>query len=147
VECNKQPVVWLVPSNFLRTPQETIMTAYEKDNDQARPWEYGEETHQCFYPNCNLIAGIEREDAHVTWDVRLPLQTIYDMFSPVVKLAIEENTKINRKYPSKPLYIHLHPECAAEWGMQLIKDALNSNDRVGRRLSNREKEWGRYDKD
>jgi hypothetical protein len=123
------------------------MTAYEKDNDQARPWEYGEETHQCFYPNCNLIAGIEREDAHVTWDVRLPLQTIYDMFSPVVKLAIEENTKINRKYPSKPLYIHLHPECAAEWGMQLIKDALNSNDRVGRRLSNREKEWGRYDKE
>lgn len=123
------------------------MTAHKKGNAQARPWEYGEEAHQCFYPNCKLIAVIEREDAHVTWDVRLPLQTIYDMFSPVVKLAIEENTKINRKYPSKPLYIYLHPECAAEWGMQLIKDALNSNDRVGRRLSNREKEWGRYDKE
>jgi len=123
------------------------MTAHEKDNARARPWEYGEEAHQCFYPNCNLIAGIEREDAHVSWDVRLPLQTIYNMFSPVVKLAIEENTKIDQKYPSKPLNVYLHPECAAEWGMQLIKDALEANCKVGRRLSNREIQWEHYYED
>ena len=123
------------------------MTAHEKDSDRARPWEYGEEAHQCFYPNCNLIAGIEREDAQVEWDVRLQLDTIYKMFPSVVKLAIQENTDIHPKYPSKPLSIYLHPECAAEWGMQLIKDALEANYRVGRRLSNREKDWNYYDEE
>lgn len=123
------------------------MTAHKKDNGRARPWEYGEEAHQCFYPNCNLIAGIEREDAQVEWDARLQLDTIYKMFPPVVKLAIQENTKINQKYPSIMLPIYLHPECAAEWGMQLIKDALEANYRVGRRLSNREKEWEDYDQE
>jgi hypothetical protein len=34
-----------------------------------------------------------------------------------------ENTKIDQKYPSKALNVYLHPE-SAEWGMQLIKDAL-----------------------
>ena len=123
------------------------MTAHEKDNDRARPWEYGEEAPQCFYPNCNLIDGIEREDAQVVWDVRLQLNTIYKMFPSVVKLAIQENTEIDPKYPSKPLDIYLHPECAAEWGMQLIQDALKANYRVGRRLSNREKDWNYYDEE
>lgn len=129
------------------------MTAYKKalcsdcskgQEQSVVPAESGE---KCFYPNCTVDSKLKDRDACVIWDVRLPLQTIYDMFSPVVKLAIEENTKINREYPSKPLYIYLHSECAAEWGMQLIKDSLNSNNRVGRRLSNREKEWGHYGKE
>ena len=52
-----------------------------------------------------------------------------------------------KKYPSKPLDVYLHPECAAEWGMQLIKDALEANCKVGRRLSNREIQWEHYYED
>jgi hypothetical protein len=122
------------------------MTAREKDADSLLPWDKAI-SQTCFYPNCGFRHAIEQGDAHVTWDVRLPLQTIYAMFPPVVKLAIEANTNIDRKYPSKPLNIYLHPECAAEWGMQLIKDALKANYRVGRRLSNREKDWNYHDEE
>jgi hypothetical protein len=122
------------------------MTAREKDADSLLPWDKTI-SQTCFYPNCGFRHAIEQGDAYVTWDVRLPLQTIYNMFSPVVKLAIEENTKIDQKYPSKPLNVYLHPECAAEWGMQLIKDALEANCKVGRRLSNREIQWEHYYED
>ena len=120
------------------------MGAYKKGQEQVIvPAENGE---KCFYPNCRIDSKLQDKDACVTWRTNVPLETIYSRFPPVVKLAIQENSyDYEREYKKMAFDFYLHPECAAEWGMQLIKDALNSDDRIGRRLSNREKEWGRYD--
>lgn len=120
------------------------MGHYKKGKEQAvAPLEKGE---KCFYPNCSIKGRIKDKDACVTWLTDLPLENIYKRFPPIVKLAIQENCyDYERQYQKMGFDFYLHPECAAEWGMQLIKDALDANDRVGRRLSNREKEWGHYD--
>lgn len=89
-------------------------------------------TQKCFYPNCRRPV-IEYPDSYVTWDVYIPLQTIYDMFPPVVKLAIQENSDTNKELP-KAMTIYIHPECAAEWGMHLIKDGLEAEAETGRKL-------------
>jgi hypothetical protein len=122
------------------------MTAREKDADTLVPWDKAT-SETCFYPNCGFRHAIEQGDAHVVWDAHLPLQTIYAMFPPVVKLAIQENTNHRKEYPNRMLTVYFHPECAAEWGMQLIQDALKANYRVGRRLSNREKDWNYHDEE
>jgi len=123
-----------------------MMGSYKKGQEQVVvPAENGE---KCFYPNCSIGSKLKDKDACVTWRTSVPLEKIYKQFPPVVKLAIQENCyDYERQYQKMAFDFYLHPECAAEWGMQLIKDALNSNDRVGRRLSNREKEWGRYDEE
>lgn len=95
---------------------------------------------ECGYPNCKrgLITA-----PYVKWDLTIPMQTIYSMFPPVVKLAIQENSDPNRqKYRMMELYIH--PECAAEWGMHLVKDALQANAKVGRKLRSAEESKGQY---
>ena len=123
------------------------MTAHKKDAGIAIPPDKIK-VERCFYPNCNVGRAIEERDAHVEWRADIPLEAIYKRFPPVVKLAMQENCyDYERQYQKMVFDFYLHPECAAEWGMQLIKDALEADYRVGRRLSNREKEWEDYDQE
>jgi hypothetical protein len=93
---------------------------------------------KCFYPNCHIRSKLYNRDACVTWDTNVPLEAIFKRFPPIVKLAIQENCdEYTEQYQQIIFSFYLHPECAAEWGMHLIKDALDSNRHVGRKLSNR----------
>jgi len=92
---------------------------------------------ECFYPNCKIGSKLYDRDACVTWDTYVPLEAMFEWFPAIVKLAIQENCdEYTAKYQAMRFGFYLHPECAAEWGMHLIKDALDSDDKVGRKLSN-----------
>lgn len=92
---------------------------------------------RCTYPNC-CSGKIVREQAYVVWDGALDLNLMFSRVAPVVKLAMQEHLQ---SYELKENYLYwpfiLHAECAAEWGMQLISDALEANSQVGRVLSGR----------
>jgi len=120
------------------------MTARSAETNLWPPGSPGTNSKEkCFYPNCRGPV-IEFPDSYVTWDVHVPLQAIYDAFPPVVKLAIQENTNTNPDDPSRMLTFYLHPECAAEWGMHLIRDALEADDKVGRKLRSAQEREEQY---
>ena len=86
---------------------------------------------RCTYPNCrfNLIG---ESLPYVVWDGALDLKLLYTRVPPIVKLAMQEHLD-SKQQANKCIYWNyfLHPECAAEWGMQLISDALKANPDVG----------------
>ena len=118
------------------------MTAYEKrdvDRTFGNPGRV-EGGVKCAYPNCHVPPDgkITGEEAYVSWTTDLDLNALYERFHPVVKLAIEENgDKYQKKYNAVLWTIVLHPECATEWGMHLIKDGLQADGHTGRLLSGR----------
>jgi hypothetical protein len=60
---------------------------------------------------------------------------VADRLSPMAKLVVVANpTSLAKEYGSYTLNVELHPECAAEWGMHLIQDALIADPSVGRKL-------------
>ena len=96
----------------------------------------------CTYPNCRR-GKVTGEEPYVIWDGNLDLESLYLTLPAVAKLAIQENSTDYIQKSGKILWGYvLHPECAAEWGMQLIKDALSIKHSVGRILSGREEAEG-----
>ena len=83
----------------------------------------------CAYPNCKNRL-IERHEDAVFWDgAHIDLDEFNRVnLSPMAKLAVAANpTDFVQKYGYYPVKIALHAACAAEWGMHLIKDALQSH--------------------
>lgn len=93
------------------------------------------EVCMCAYPSCRN-RKIERSQDAVFWD---GLGIEMDEFnnsnlSPIAKLTAVANPKeFVEKYGYYTIKVALHAECAAEWGMHLIKDALTSHN-VGTKL-------------
>ena len=95
-------------------------------NSEAWDGSRGEhEVKMCAYPNCphNKIA---RDEPAVFWDgVHLPKDVFESNLSPLGKLAVVANpSDYTEKYGYYYVTLAMHAECAAEWGMHLIKDAL-----------------------
>lgn len=91
----------------------------------------------CAYPNCEK-GKITGETPYVQWSGALDLEQIYTVLPAVVKLALQENkSNYEKKYNQLPWHYLIHAECAAEWGMHMIKDAMKAEGDVGRTLSNR----------
>lgn len=89
----------------------------------------------CSYPNCNLKT-ITQHEPFVQWDgIKFKPEQVEDELSPIAKLAAVANPeKFVEKFGHYGFNIELHPECAAEWGMHLIQDALKANYNLGSRL-------------
>ena len=98
----------------------------------------------CAYPSCRR-GLVTAEAPYVRWEGDLYLPDLYKLFPPVVKLAIESSAAeglTDYKRIRWPYFIH--PECAAEWGMHLIRDALEADDKVGRKLRHAKKPKEQY---
>lgn len=113
-----------------------------KFGEKAKPVEDAHDTyrgpseiHMCAYPSCQNRKIGRNQDA-VFWG---GVSTDTEYFnrvnlSPMAKLvAIANPTNFVEKYGYYNIQIALHAECAAEWGMHLIKDALQSHN-VGTKL-------------
>jgi len=92
------------------------------------------EVHECAYPSCRN-RKINRNEHAVFWDgVHIGKDSFENNLSPVGKIAAIANpTEYFEKYNSYYVTVGMHAECAAEWGMHLIKDALESHN-VGTKL-------------
>ena len=111
--------------------------------DKVKPdeedWDGYRDEHQileCAYPNCRN-KKITRDQDAVCWDsVHLPNEEMEFNLSPLAKLAVAAHPKTNNlggEWGHYFIRMSLHAECAAEWGMHLIKDALQSHN-VGTKL-------------
>jgi len=111
----------------------TVLSVEEGNFDTNR----GEtELEECAYPSCRH-RRIARDQDAVFWDgVHIPADEFEFNLSPMAKLATIANPKIDfkgREWGHYYTTMALHAECAAEWGMHLIKDALQSHN-VGVKL-------------
>jgi hypothetical protein len=91
----------------------------------------------CTYPNCHS-GKIDPKRGYIVWDGTLDLNVMFARVPPVVKLAMQEHLEhkgVRDGYLNWPFMFHA--ECAAEWGMQLISEALKVDSNVGRVLSRR----------
>jgi hypothetical protein len=88
----------------------------------------------CVYPSCRNRKIRRNEDA-VFWDgVNIAKDEFEGNLSPLAKLAAVANpSEFTEKYGYYYVTLALHAGCAAEWGMHLIKDALQSHN-VGTKL-------------
>lgn len=117
------------------------MGAYKKaelnDQNDFRPMG---NTETCSYPSCRKKA-IKLGEAFVMWDgVSYSRYEVERHLPPMAKLdAVANPDKYVEQYDRYVFNFYLHPECAAEWGMHLIEDALKADSNVGRMLR-REKE-------
>jgi hypothetical protein len=91
----------------------------------------------CSYPNCRK-RKIDRDKPFVSWmGVHFPIDEAYQYLSPQAKLmAVANPSKYVEKFGHYSLNMELHPECAAEWAMHLIRDALNADGNVGVKMRN-----------
>lgn len=89
----------------------------------------------CSYPSCRQ-RKIETDSPFVSWHgLRITPEQLHDNLSPMAKLVVVANpSEYAERFGEYSFNIELHPECAAEWGMQLIKDALTADLNVGRKL-------------
>jgi len=89
----------------------------------------------CAYPSCR-DRKIDKDKPVVLWDgVHFSTEAAYFYLSPQAKLmAVANPHKYVEKFGDYPLNIELHPECAAEWAMHLMRDALNADGSVGHKL-------------
>lgn len=94
----------------------------------------------CSYPSCKK-RKINKNDPIVIWDsVDFPKEEVENRLSPLGKLAVIANpSDWIEKFEHYGFNIELHPECAAEWGMHLIQNALAANPEIGRTLTKRGK--------
>jgi hypothetical protein len=108
------------------------MSAYKNEDDCPYRLYY-----KCAYPNCkNNGAKIDKDKPFVIWDsMGVEKEQVWDGLSPIARLSETSNlSEFVEKYGYYPLNLELHPGCAAEWGMQLIKDAINADANVARSL-------------
>ena len=62
-------------------------------------------------------------------------EQVADELSPMAKLAAVANpSDFVEKFGHYGFNMELHAECAAEWGMHLIRDAMNADFKVGNKL-------------
>ncbi len=87
------------------------------------------------YPNCKH-KKIEKHSPFVEWHgVYFSPKQVTDEQHPMAKLAAIANPSEEvEKWGSYGFNMELHAECAAEWGMHLIKDAIKANPMVGNKL-------------
>ena len=91
----------------------------------------------CAYPNCRK-GKITGETPYVSWHGNLDLEHLYTTLPAVAKLAIQEHKDDFMQETNTITWLYLvHAECAAEWGMHLIKDAMGVEADIGRVLSER----------
>jgi hypothetical protein len=108
------------------------MSAYKNEDDCPLKL-----YHKCAYPNCkNNGTKIEKDKPFVIWHgVHIEKEQVWDGLSPIAKLSETSNfSEYVEKYECYHFNVELHPGCAAEWGMQLIKDAINADADVARNL-------------
>ena len=79
----------------------------------------------CSYPNCRN-KKITRNENAVFWNgVHISKDEFEHNLSPIGKIATIANpTDYFQEYNTYYMTMALHAECAAEWGMHLIKDAM-----------------------
>jgi hypothetical protein len=89
----------------------------------------------CSYPNCEH-KKIAKNAPFVEWHgVHFSPEQVSDELHPMAKLAVVANpSEWIEKFGFYSFNMELHPECAAEWGMHLIRDAMNANPKVGNKL-------------
>jgi len=93
----------------------------------------------CAYPNCRN-GKVVKGQPYVIWDADIDLNFMLSRVEPVLKFAMQEHLHPFELQHKKLPWIHyMHAECSAEWGMQLISDALKANPQVGRVLTGRGK--------
>lgn len=102
-----------------------------KNSEQSPLFFHG----NCSYPNCKR-KKIEKNAPFVEWHgVAFTTEQIHDELHPMAKLAAIANpTQFVERYGYYPVNMELHAECAAEWGMHLIRDAINADPKVGNKL-------------
>ena len=83
------------------------------------------EPQECAYPSCRKRM-VHRDDDIVIWEgVNVSKKNFEDNLSPMAKLATIANpSEYYQKHGQYYVQLVMHAECAAEWGMHLIKDAL-----------------------
>jgi hypothetical protein len=89
----------------------------------------------CAYPSCPN-RKMSEDEPFVEWhSAYFTKEQVEDNLSPMSKLAVIANpTDFVEKYGKYGFNIQLHPECAAEWGMHLIRDSIDANRDVGSKL-------------
>lgn len=100
------------------------------------PYRTFEETLSCAYPSCSH-KEIKNTDDVVIWDgAALNINDFNDRnLTPLAKLAVTSNpTTYAAKFNHYAVRLAFHPECAAEFGMHLIKDTIVGDNVVGRKL-------------
>tara|TARA_R100001443_G_scaffold698_2_gene2805 strand:+ start:1376 stop:1762 length:387 start_codon:yes stop_codon:yes gene_type:complete len=91
----------------------------------------------CAYPSCRK-GKITGETPYVSWHGNLDLEHLYTTLPAVAKLVIQEHKDDFMQKHNRVTWLYLvHAECAAEWGMHLIKDAMKAEGNVGRVLTER----------
>lgn len=106
------------------------MSGYKKaDDSPVQPYGF------CSYPSCKH-RRIEKDKPFVAWrGVDFSPEQINADLSPMAKLAVIANpSEFVEKFGVYELNMELHAECAAEWGMHLIKDALVADPVIGNKL-------------
>lgn len=82
--------------------------------------------HSCAYPSCRKKA-IRRTDDIVIWNgMSIDVKEFTSVnLEPIEKLMVESNLEpFTEKYGHFIHTMYFHAECAAEFGMHLVKDAL-----------------------
>lgn len=94
----------------------------------------------CSYPSCRH-KKIEKDKPFVSWHgVNFPIEEVNDDLSSMAKLAAIANpSEWVEKFGYYGFNMELHPECAAEWGMHLIQNAIAADSEIGRIFSKRDK--------
>lgn len=89
----------------------------------------------CSYPNCKH-RKIEKDAPFVEWHgVSFTPEQVVDELSPMAKLATVANpSDFVEKFGHYVFNMELHAECAAEWGMHLIKDSFQADPAIGNKL-------------
>jgi hypothetical protein len=111
-----------------------IGTTLDHDKGEYDSYRGDYDVCECSYPICRNRKIARKQDA-VFWDgVHLSKDTFESGLSPLAKLAAVANpTEFTQKHGYYYTSFAMHAECAAEWGMHLIKDALQSHN-VGTKL-------------
>jgi hypothetical protein len=92
---------------------------------------------RCTYPSCRFNS-LGESPPYVVWDGVLDLDLFYTKVPPIVKLAMQEHFDRNQQANKYICWDYFfHPECAAEWGMHLISNAIKADPDVGRILTGR----------
>jgi len=114
-------------------PEGTVLDDAKGEFDGYRG---DDEICQCMYPSCRNTKILRTEDA-VFWDgVVIPDNQFEFNLSPMAKLITKSHPKIysdGKQLKRYYITMGMHAGCAAEWGMHLIKDALESHN-VGTKL-------------
>lgn len=100
------------------------------------PYRNFEDTLTCAYPSCHH-KEIKNTDNAVIWDgVAINADDFNARnLTPLAKLAVTSNPdKHMTIYNHYGVRLAFHPECAAEFGMHLIKDTIVGDNDVGRKL-------------